>query len=489
MGNLKDKAAKGFVWIFAGTLSQNILQFISLVFLARLLTPKDFGVVSVAMIVVGLLKIFSELGIAPGIVQRHELKPEDIKTANVLTVSLGFVFGLIVYSLADNIALLFEMPDLVQVIQVLAFILPITGLMVVGQALLQRALLFKKIAMFTFTSYFISNIFVAIPLALNDYGLWSLVYSTLLQYILMLIFIHVTLKESRMYGFSWGSAKALFVYGFGQSLGKLANYLANQGDNMIVGKLLGAEVLGLYSKAYQLMMLPANILGTVIDKVLFPIMSSIQNEKQRLSNAYITALSVVVMVTMPLSAVLVIFAEDIISIIFGQQWIGSAHILQILSLALVFRITYKFSDTLSRAKGSVYKRAWRQGIYAMFVFIGAWFGSTWGAAGVAWGTALAILVNFLLMLQLSQKLIGFSWGKILLLHFKHFLISISMVTCILMLRKELVFYKYSSFSITVISIFFGMFSLCLIWFLVRSFISVEINFIKISMSKIISRKK
>jgi len=488
-GNLKNKAMKGFAWIFFGTLGQNLIQFINVVVLARLLTPKDFGVVSIAVFIIGLLKIFSELGVAPAIVQRNELKDEDIKTANSLAVFFGFTFGLIVYFSSKNIADFFEIPDFFLVIQVLAIALPISGLTVIGQALIQRELLFKKLAMFLFYSHVISNFLVAIPLALNGFGLWSLVYSTLVQSVVMLIMIHVSVKNAHNYGFSFYSARALLVYGFGHSLGKLANYLANQGDNAIVGKLLGAEVLGLYSRAYQLMMLPANIFGSVIDKVLFPLMSSIQNENQRLSNAYITAVSVVIMITMPLSAFLIMFSEEVVTIVFGDQWSEAAPVLQILSLALVFRIIYKFSDTLSRAKGSVYKRAWRQGVYAIFVFIGAWYGAEiWGIKGVAWGISLAILVNFLLMMQLSQDLINFSWRSIFFLHLKHFVITMIVVIFVIIFKSLIINSDIGNYGLFFSCIILGGCTLLFTWYIFRLFLNIEIECIRGGINKLMYRK-
>jgi PST family polysaccharide transporter len=153
-------------------------------------------------------------------------------------------------------------------------------------------------------------------------------------------------------------------------------------------------------------------------------MASVQNDPERLGRAYLTSVGLVAMVTIPLGGLLTILAPEIVITLLGAQWSGVITPFQILTIVLVFRTSYKMSDTLVRAKGAVYNRAWRQWVYAILVFIGAYLGTFAGLRGVAIGTGLAIILNFLLMLDLSIKLTNVSWMSFARVFGRHTLISV-----------------------------------------------------------------
>lgn len=474
--NLKGAATTGIFWMFSATLGQNLLQLISVIILARLLAPEDFGVVASAMIIIELLRIFAELGVGPAVVQLKALDAQVVRTANTLALSLGILMGTVVYLSATSLAAFFEMQDLEAVVKVLALMLPITGLTVVGNAFLQRQLQFKRIGFYTFFSYFVSHGLIAVLLALNNFGLWSLVFAALARAFTMLFLIRLTMKGERGYGFSVSTIKMLLGYGAGQSLGQLANYFANQGDNIIVGKMLGAESLGFYSRAYQLMLLPAGLIGTVIDKVLFPIMSGIQDENARLVKAYLLLLSLINMLVFPLSALLIILAYEIVSILLGEQWVSIVPVFQILVTVLVFRVSYKVSDSLSRAKGSVYRRAWRQAAYAGMVFMGAFTGHYWGLVGVAMGVALAVFGNFLLMIVLSQSLIKFDWRPVFWAHAKHFLVALWAGGCLFLAKSILVSLGVGQLPLIFVCVCVCGLAVITGWLLMRKLLKAELGF-------------
>jgi O-antigen/teichoic acid export membrane protein len=148
-------------------------------------------------------------------------------------------------------------------------------------------------------------------------------------------------------------------------------------------------------------------------------MASVQGEKERLAQAYTRALAVVAMFTLPLSGFLVILAPEIIMIFLGAQWDAVILPFQILSAALFFRTSYKISDSLVRALGAVYRSAWRQWIYAISVFLGAWIGHYWGLGGVALGISFALFLHFMLMLQLSIPISNASWSDIGSVYIRH----------------------------------------------------------------------
>lgn len=425
----KRKVKSAFLWVFFGTAGQNILQFTALIVLARLLTPADFGLVSAAMIIIGLIAIFSELGVGPAIVQKLDLTKKDVSTGKVISASIGLIMGIAIYFTSGIFEAFMRIDGLAHVVQILAFILPLSGLAVIGQSLLQRNLEFKKYTLCIFFSYFISQLCVAIPMASFGYGYYSLVIATLMQNIILLLALGYLTKEYRDWGFSLSSARGLANYGFGQSLGRIANYFAGEADKFFIGRVLGVVSLGYYGRAHQLMMVPANLFGTVLDKVMFPMMSKIQNNASELVRYYVLSTSIIAIAVIPIIAFVYVFSLDIIVLLLGSKWVDAAPILKLLVTVLFFRTSYKVSDTLSKAKGAVYKRAWRQMVYGLSVALFSYLGSFFGLMGVVSGVILSVVLNYLIMLQLSHSLIEFSYKSIFYIIIKNFVLLVFLIIC------------------------------------------------------------
>jgi PST family polysaccharide transporter len=203
--------------------------------------------------------------------------------------------------------------------------------------------------------------------------------------------------------------RELMYFGGGFTVARLANFAALQGDNLIVGRWLGPAALGLYGRAYQLMSVPAVLLGEALDTVLFPAMARVQQEPQRLANAYRRGVALVALLMCPLSVVLAIAAPALLTVVLGAKWNAVILPFQVLTLGMLFRTSYKLSDSLARATGAVYRRAWRQIVYAGSILGGSWIGQHWGITGVAAGVVGALTINFLLMAHLSTRLAQLPW--------------------------------------------------------------------------------
>lgn len=424
MGSLTDRTVRGLLWMGMSKASQALLNVIVLVILARLLSPTEFGIVGAALVVIGFSQIFSQLGIGPAVVQRKDLSPAHIRVGFTLSVALGCAVGALIYATAALTAEFFRMPDLVPIVRVLAVVFPFTGMSAVGEALLQRRLAFRTQALLEVVAFSLGYGAIGISAAIAGLGVWALVAAQLGQTITYTVLVLSVNRGSVGFLLRWREAADLLSFGSGFSLARIANYGASQADNMIVGRVLGAAALGTYGRAYQFLMMPVNLLGQVADKVLFPAMASVQTDDGRLARAYTRAVALIAMLTLPLSGFLIVAAPEIIHTMLGSQWSDVTEPFRVLACILVFRTSYKMSDSLARAKGAVYRRAWRQWVYASAVVSGAALGSLWGIGGVAVGVAVAVVINFLLMLDLSVRLIGVSWVEIGRIHLRHGVIGL-----------------------------------------------------------------
>ncbi len=411
---LRHHAVAGMGWVAWGSGVTAALKVVVLVLLTRLLAPADFGLLSAGLVVVAVSLNFSQLGLGPAVVQRPALEPRHLSTAFVASTGFGILIAVGVWWAAPLIARFFRMEPLVPVVRALGLLFPIVGLGTVPESLLQRELRFRVLANRDVVSYGLGYGAVGIGLALLGWGVWALVAAQLTQAVLRTAILFRAAPPFLRARPTWTSFLELMGYGAGQSAARLGMITANQADNLVVGRWLGAVPLGEYSRAFQLVSVPATLLGDVVDKVLFPTMARVQDDRRRLATAYLEGTALLALVTLPASVVAAILAPDLVAVAFGSRWSGIVAPFQVLVLGMTFRTCHRLSDSLSRATGKVYRRAWRQGLYAGLVFLGALIGQMWGLTGVAAGVLGALTVNYVLMAQLCFGVIEVSWARFVL---------------------------------------------------------------------------
>ena len=407
--SLTHRTISGMAWAAWGSGATAGLKLLVLILLTRLLSPADFGVVGAALIVIGFSLPFSQLGMGPALVQRPVIEPRHVSTAFFASTGFGFIVAALVWLLAPSIAAFFHMDQLVPVVRTLAILFPIAGISSVAENLTLRDMRFRLLANADVFAYGLGYGLVGVTLALRGFGPWALVWGQITQALLRAIILLRASPPSVRPRPSWTSFMDLMGFGMGLSVARLGVIVANQADNLVVGRWLGAAALGLYSRAYQLMSVPAALLGDVFDKVLFPTMSRLQHDPQRLTSAYLRGTAIVCLVTLPAGVVAAVLAPEIVAVAFGSRWEAMVPPFQVLALGMMFRTSYRMSDSLSRATGRVYRRAWRQVLYAVLVFLGAWIGQHYGITGVAVGVLGALFVNYLLMAHLGLSVLQIRW--------------------------------------------------------------------------------
>jgi O-antigen/teichoic acid export membrane protein len=306
------------------------------------------------------------------------------------------------------------------ILRALTSLLMLQGISVVSESQLRRALDFRTIASIRVASYVVGYGMVGIAAALLGAGAWALVAASTAQTLLSTILLVRSRPLVLGTRFDAGAWRDLASFGGGFALARIGNYAAVYGDNSVTAATLGVRALGLYDRAYQLMAMPAGAIGQVIDDVLFPAMAQVQTDRQRVGRAYRRCIAAVALLTLPVTALAVLLAPEIFAVLFGPQWTAAILPFRILALGTLFRTSYKVSDSLSRAMGAVYRRAWRQWIYAGCVIGGAWVGQHRGLPGVAVGVVGALLVNFVLMAELSVRLVGMTRRELFTSHLPAF---------------------------------------------------------------------
>lgn len=419
MRSLTEQTLAGFLWQSSIAGANVVIRTLVLIVLARHLPARDFGVVAAAMVVATVTQVFAQIGVTQALVQRLTLTDRHVRSGFAVALYTGMAGGAVLLLGAPLFGLLFRMPAVEPVVRIFSILLLLNGIAAVPIALLQRERRFKVSSLIELFAFGLGYGVIGVLLAFSGFGIWALASAQISQVFSRTILYFLASPPAVALWPEREPLRELLHVGSGFSLGQIGNLVATQVDNFFVGRLLGAEPLGLYSRAYQFLMLPAQLLGTAAQTVLFPSVAAIQDQPDRVARAFLRATGVVAMLTLPLSAVLSIVAPELVDVALGWKWDRMVVPFQILILSLMFRTSYKISDSIALAFGAMRPRAQRQWIYAGAVAAGSVIGARWGLAGVSVGVALAVVLNFILMLQLAVKLTNVSLAELGAVHFRH----------------------------------------------------------------------
>lgn len=421
----KSSSLGWVTWSSLGLGATGLGQFVLLAVLGRKLRddPEAFGVVTATMVVIGIGRVIHS-AIGPALVQREELRKEHVTSAFALGVHSAFAMALVTALCAPLVAAFFDDDGLTPVMRWLSLLFVCQAPGLVPEALLQREMRMRSLGLAEASAVLLGYLPVGIGLALFGAGVWALVGAILAQAIVKAGMLVAQRPHERSLRLHPVATREIVRYSGGVASAGLCNYAASQGDNVVVGRCMSTAALGVYSRAYQLMVMPAMFLGEVVDRIVFPLLSRVQNDKDQLRTAYGRGVSLIASVMTPFAALGVALAPEIVVLVLGDGWLEVVLPFQVLMSGLVFRTGYKISDMLARATGTVYARAWRQAIFAGLIAAGALAGVAHGVVGVAVGVVAALAANYLMMAWLSIATTGLSWFRFFALHGRGLLLGL-----------------------------------------------------------------
>lgn len=422
VASLTTLTVRGFAWSFTGSVGKALLQIVSMVVLARLLTPAEFGAAAAAALVVGLAQVVSQLGVGAALVHRRSLTDTEVAAAFYFSLLLAIALAAVLFVLAPIINGLVGLPSDSHLLRLASVALILAGVAAVPTGLMQRQMRFRSMAAVEVLAFGPAAIGVSVLLAVQGMGAVSLVWGQIAAALFTAAgYLALTRPSVRPASptAAWRSIRPLLGYGSGYSLSQLGNWFALNGDSFVVASVLGPAPLGIYTRAYNLLAQPANVIGAAVDKALFPAMAKVRDDAERLLNAYLRAASLVAFMTVPSSVLLFVLAPELVRILLGSGWSAVVVPLQVFAVVLLPRASYKISGSLTRAIGAVYRGAWRQWLYAVEVVVACSIGAQWGVNGVAIGASIAITLHFLVMLHLSTRVVDGLSAAVLRLYLKY----------------------------------------------------------------------
>lgn len=334
--NLKKKVRDSFLWVTLTNMIVRGIGFCITIFLARLLLPEAFGLVAIAMLIIAFFSLFQDLGISAALIYRKTKIKEAANSAFFLNLILSFIFFILVCLSADYVATFFGTREAVLVIKVLSVTFVILSLGAIQSVLLEKELEFKK-KFWVETIPILMYGGVALVLAVNGQGVWSLVFAYLSQVLIQTILLWFLSTWRPSFSFSWKITKELLDYGKYVLGFNLLAYGGAKGDSLVVGKLLSTTSLGFYTLAYSIASLPATSFSQVISKVTFPTYSKLKDKMDVLKSAYLKVLTLSAVIIIPVNLGLFVLAPEIVHALLGEKWLPIVPVLQVLCFFGILR--------------------------------------------------------------------------------------------------------------------------------------------------------
>lgn len=330
MGYYKQ-ALNGLSWMGALRVFTRSLALIKIAILARILLPAQFGIYGIATLVLGFLEMLTETGINIFLVQQKEKIDEYIDSAWVVSIIRGFIIGILIFVLAPFIAVYFKNSDATYILYLVSVVPMIRGFINPSCIKYQKNLEFNKQFKYDSVIFFVDALF-AITIGIITKSENSLIYAMLVSTTLEVILSFIYFKPIPKFVFE--KEKTLKVINRGKWItgAGIANYLFQNLDDIVVGRVLGTTSLGIYQQAYKISTLPVSEVGEVFNKVTFPIYVNLKDDKIRLRNAFLKTLVIISLFVIPFGYLVFKFPIEIIKFVLGNSWISAAPVLQILAI-------------------------------------------------------------------------------------------------------------------------------------------------------------
>lgn len=431
---LKSKVVTGTFWIGTYHIFNQILTLIINIALARLLIPEDFGLITMALVITNSITSFQNLGVNAALIYWPKLNSQVISTACYLILLTSSFLVTISFFLAPYVAIFYNEPLLTPIFRVLTLGVFLHAPSIVPIALLDKELQFRKQLLpntIPLLLYGLSTLWFA----KMGLGVWSLVIGKLFHITLKTIIVWLIYPLELKLFFSTSIAKQLFDYGKYVTLNSFLVIIFLSIDNIIIGRVAGDHILGLYITAFAWGNLSAVGVTTIFGRVLFPTLSKFQHDFPKMGQVFIKAFGLVFTIIAPFTILLLIFSEEIISILYTEVWMGMSPFLRILSLYGLFR-------SMASVVGLVFKATNNQflmlKVVASVVFLTVIViypvTTTFGVIGTATLLASIQLFTLLINSSLINKIVNITYRNYVTTLFPPVLASLTMIFFLYMMK-------------------------------------------------------
>lgn len=373
--------------------------------LARILPPEEFGLFGVAVSIVAIAEMLGSCGMLRALVQRKDLSPEHESAALIFQFSAALLLSAMLFFSALFLTTWFRMPGLAIILQIQPVVLLFHAVALLPEARLTRRLAFDRLTIIQASTRALGG-GMAIFAAMHGMGALALVIGSIITAAIRTVLFWICAPGSVPLRLEWRHFGPLFKFGSAVSITNITNLLAQRLDVLIIARLVGSGGVGLYQRAIQLALLPLAQMTGPVNKVLFPAMSSVQDEPQRFRRGYLATVRFSTLVAFPVLTVMWATADFLVPFVYGPMWHDAVPILQVVCVAGFFRMLTNSQALVAQARGRAGAEAARQFAWLLLVAVFGVIGSRSGVFGVAVGVCFATVIFFISMTQLALPIAG-----------------------------------------------------------------------------------
>ncbi len=406
--SLKQKTISGLIWSFIDSIAGQGISFIVGIILARLLSPKEFGLIGMLTIFIAISQSFIDSGFRQALIRKQNCTQSDYSTVFYFNIAVGVAFYILLFTFATSISNFFHEPVLKELITVLGLALIINSFTMIQSTLLVKRIDFKLQAKISIIASLISGI-ISIYMAYTGWGVWSLVALTLVKYATNSILLWYWNKWNPALLFSIKAFKELFSFGSNLLVSGLIDTIYRNIYYVIIGKYFTAVDLGYYTRAEQFKALPSANLQSIIGRVSYPVLSTMQSDVPRLKETYKKIIRSTMLVTFVLMLGMATIAKPIILTLIGEKWEPCVIYLQMLCFVGMFYPLHALNLNMLNVKGrsdlflrlEIIKKVLAVPVIVIAIF--------WGIKAMILGMIFLSLIAYYLNSYWSGRLIGYSF--------------------------------------------------------------------------------
>lgn len=399
--SLKDKALKGSIWGAMERFWVHGVQFLVMLVVARILSPKDYGLVGMLGIFIIVSQTLVDSGFGQALIRKKDRDDVDCSTIFFFNIVLGVFFYLILYFIAPMVASFYEQPLLQPILRVFGLVIILNSFTIVQGALLTANLQFKKMSMAPMAASITSGI-AAIVMAVRGWGVWTLVYQQIIYGIVNLCVLWFYSPWRPQWVYSWKSFREMFAFGANLMISGLIDTIYRNLYTLVIGKIFNAQKLGFYTRAVHYAQLPAHNINSIVMRVTYPILCKMQDNDDRLRENYRKLLKVTAFVIFPIMCGLAGASYPSIVLLIGKKWEFSTVLLVPICFMMMWYPIHAINLNLLKVKG-------RSDLFLRLEIIKKFFGVIILVASIPFGLVFmcyAQIANSLISLAINTYYTG-----------------------------------------------------------------------------------
>lgn len=428
--NIKSKTLSSLIWKFAERCGAQLIQFVVQIVLARLLTPADYGLIGLITVFLTIALVFAQSGLGQALVQRKEINDTEFSTVFHFSFLFSIILYIILFFCSPLIAGFYKEPTLTNVIRVLGLTVIVGAINSVQQAYVQKTMQFKRFFYSTLSGTLVSA-GVGIGMAYAGFGVWALVGQQLSNQIVNMIVLWFTLKWKPKRVFSVSSAKSLFSYGWKLLCSSLLDTIYNNMYSLIIGKFYSSSDLGYYNRGKQFPILVIQNINTAIESVMFPVLSDVQDDKQRLKAMVRRTLVMSTFIIFPCMAGLAAIAKPLTILMLTDKWLPAVPFIQFCCFTYAFWPIHTANLQAIKAVGRSDIFLKLEIIKKIIGVLGLCISIPFGLYTMMWVRCLTTVISSFINAFPNKKLLGYSYWEQIKDMLPSFVLSIVMCGVVL----------------------------------------------------------